>query len=623
MKFIMVVLRMVVVGWLGSAVLAGSLIAQNNSAPASGEAVFRDVCATCHGATASDRVPTLEDLRRMSPDTVVDALTNGPMRDQGMALTVEARRAVAEFVTAKSLTASSESAAARCAQTAAWSTTGPAWNGWSPEVTNTRFQPGAPAGLATSLVPRLTPRWAFGFPRTSSLNAPPSVVGGRLFMPSANRLLYALDAASGCEHWSFETEAPVRAATVVATPPAAGKPLVFLADTRAVVYAVDAATGQLVWRKPIDNHPRASVRGAVAYFDGRLFIPVTAAEEGLTPNDDYECCTARGSLVALDAATGRLLWKTYTIEAEPRPVGKTTKGTAMWGPSGASIWSAPTIDAERRLVYAATGNNFSKPATATSNAVIAFDVANGRMVWVKQLVSDDVWNNACLSNAANCPEGAGPDHDIAAPPMLVTRADGKRFLLIGQKSGVAWGLDPDRRGEVVWRTQVGQGIPVFGSILFGIATDGEKMYVAIGDLAYVDPSVPAARRQLDPKKGGGLRALDVATGRTIWSAPAPTCDRPNCSPAQVAPISVMPGVVFAGAMDGRVRAYSAMDGKVVWEFDTARPFETVNGVSAEGGSTRPTAPLVVGGVLYVGAGPRGGTAGSVLVAFGTQPPQGR
>jgi polyvinyl alcohol dehydrogenase (cytochrome) len=438
-------------------------------------------------------------------------------------------------------------------------------------------------------------------------------------MPSTNRLLYALDAASGCQHWSFETDAPVRAAVAVATPAAAGKVLVFLADTRAIAYAVDAATGELVWRTTVDTHPRASVRGAVAYFDGRLFVPVTAAEEGLTPNDGYECCTARGSLVALDAATGRLLWKTHTIEAEARPVGKTAAGTTMLGPSGASIWSAPTIDAERRLVYAATGNNFSQPATRYSNSIIAFDIADGHIVWGKQLVSGDVWNNACLSGAANCPASAGPDHDIAAPPMLVTRANGTRLLLVGQKSGVAWALNPDRQGEVVWRTQVGQGIPVFGSILFGIATDGEKMYVAIGDLAYVDPSVPAARRQLDPKAGGGLRALDVATGCTIWSAPAPTCDRPDCSPAQVAPISVMPGVVFAGAMDGRIRAYAALDGKVLWEFDTARPFETVNKVSAEGGSTRPAAPLVVDGVLYVGAGPRSGAAGSVLVAFSTPP----
>lgn len=614
--------KVAVVGWLGSVVLAGSLIAQDTPAR-TGEAVFREVCATCHGATANDRVPSLDDLRQMSPDAVVDALTSGAMREQGMALTVETRRAVAEFVTAKRVTASAEPSAARCAPTSTWSTSGPAWNGWSTDGKNGRFQTQAQARLAANLVPRLSLRWAFGFPRTSSQNAPPTVVGGRVFIPSTNRIVYALDAATGCQFWSFEPEAPVRAAALVAAPAAAGKPLVFLADTRAIVYAVDAATGQQVWRTAADTHPRASVRGSVAYFDGRLIVPVTAAEEGLTPNDGYECCTARGSLVALDAATGRQLWKTYTIEEESRPVGKTATGTTMWGPSGASIWSAPTIDAERRFVYAATGNNFSHPATRYSNSILAFDIANGRIVWAKQLTPGDVWNNACLSGKANCPTSAGPDHDIAAPPMLVTRANGTRLLLVGQKSGEAWALDPDGLGEVLWRTQVGAGIPVFGSILFGIATDGDAMYVAIGDLAYVDSSVDSARRQLDSKAGGGVRALDVATGRTLWSAPAPTCDRPNCSPAQVAPISAIPGVVFAGALDGRIRAYSSVNGKVLWEFDTARSFTTVNGVPGEGGSTRGAAPLVVDGVLYVGSGSSSGSSGSVLLAFAAQPPQGR
>jgi polyvinyl alcohol dehydrogenase (cytochrome) len=489
------------------------------------------------------------------------------------------------------------------------------WNGWSPDPRNWRFQAAEQAGLTRDRVPRLALSWAFGFPRTTAFNAQPTVAGGRVFIPSANRVVYSLDAASGCQFWTFEPDAPVRASIAIGTPPGAQGPLAFFADTAASTYALDANTGALVWKARVDTHPRASVRGAVAYFDGRVFVPLTAAEEGASPNPKYECCTARGALAALDAATGRVLWKTYTIDEEPRPTGKSSAGTTMWGPSGASIWSAPTIDVERRVVYAGTGNNFSHPATSRSDAVLAFDMATGRILWSRQLATDDVWNNACLSAQANCPERAGPDHDIAAPPMLVTLSDGRRILLVGQKSGEAWGLDPDRQGAVVWRRQVGKGIPVFGSILWGVATDGEKMYVAVADVEYLEGRGATGGRRPDPTAGGGLHALDVATGVTTWTAPPQACDRPNCSPAQPAPISVMPGVVFAGALDGRVRGYATADGTVLWTFDTAREVATVNGVPAQGGSTRTSAPIVVDGMLYVGSGAPAGTVSSVLLAF--------
>ena len=176
-------------------------------------------------------------------------------------------------------------------------------------------------------------------------------------------------------------------------------------------------------------------------------------------NPNYECCSARGGVVALDALTGKQIWKTYTIDETPHAVAKSSAGTMMWGPSGASIWSAPTIDPEHHRIYVGTGDNFSKPATKMSDAILALSMDTGKIEWATQLTENDAFNMACEPGApkSSCPEDAGPDVDIGASPILVKLANGKRVLLVSQKSGIAHGLDPDHNGAVLWETRIGHG----------------------------------------------------------------------------------------------------------------------------------------------------------------------
>lgn len=617
------------------AVTVGVLLAASASpvlaADPDGPALYKQHCAACHDASAVTRAPAPSVLRLMTPESIVHSLETGTMKTQGAALGSAQRVAIAVFLTGKTTGAVSPANVGLCTAKSNFSSGGPAWNGWSPDLFNTRFQPAETAGLTAALVPKLKLKWAFAFPNTFTANGSPTIVGGRIFVPSANRSVYSLDAQSGCQYWSFETEAPVRAAVSVS-----GKSA-FLADQRANVYAIDAATGMLSWKVHVDGHPRAKIVGGPVYYGGRLFVPVTSGEEGPAMNPAYECCTGRGSLVALDAATGRQVWKTYTVAEEPHITGKNKAGKPLWGPSGASIWSAPTIDPERQAIYVGTGDNFSDPPTGTSDAVMAFDMNSGSVLWIRQLTAGDAYNMACsMPNRDACPASNGPDFDIGASPILVKLASGKRVLLVSQKSGVARALDPDRSGEILWENRVGRGGPL-GGIQWGSASDGANMYVALSDIGFALPEPKAAQAitpdttklagpeisvgvplTLDPKIGGGLFALDAATGKRIWAAPPPSCEgRAHCSPAQSAAVSAIPGVVFSGSVDGHLRAYSARDGRVLWDFDTVREFQTVNGLTAKGGSMDGPGPAIVGGMLYVGAGygAWGGAPGNVLLAF--------
>ncbi len=604
------------------------LAAAARAADPDGAALYRQHCASCHDASAVTRAPAPASLRLMTADNIVRSLETGMMKAQGAALDAAQKRALAQFLAAKPAGANGAAPAGACAGQPEFRLSGPAWNGWSADLANSRFQPEKPAGFTAAQVPRLKLKWAFAFPNTFTSNGQPTIAGGRIFVPSANRNVYALDAQTGCQYWSIETEAPVRASIVVA-----GKTAWF-ADLRANVYAVDAGTGALLWKVHVDGHPRAKIVGSPLYFSGRVYVPVTAGEEGPAMSPSYECCTGRGSLVALDAATGQQVWKTYTIANEPHITGKTKSGRPTWGPSGASIWSAPTIDEERQRIYVGTGDNFSDPPTETSDAVMAFDLKTGKVAWVKQLTAGDAFNMGCvMANREACPASNGPDFDIGSSPILAKLSGGKRVLLVGQKSGVA--RDPDRNGEILWETRVGHG-GALGGIQWGSAFDGNNMYVPLSDIALVpdikpgQASAPDGKKLAgpeitagvplvpDPKAGGGLFALDALTGKRIWAAPPPSCEgRTHCSPAQSAAVTAIRGVVFSGAVDGVLRAYSTADGKIIWQFDTEREFTTVNGITAKGGAMDGPGPTIAGGMLYVasGYGSWGGAPGNVLLAF--------
>ena len=579
-----------------------------------GEAIYKMHCASCHESAAS-HAPGLDILRRMYPEPVLRTLESGSMKTMAASLSSGQRRAVALFVAGKPFGNAPElaSKAAYCtvgARDLPETPTGSSWNGWSPDLANTRFQ--AEAGIRAGDVPRLKLSWAFGFPGATVANGQPSLAYGRVFVGSANRAVYSLDAKTGCLYWMYEASAGVRAAITVGKTSKLARPVAFFGDGRAYVYALDAATGDLIWKINVEQFPSARITGSPQLYADKLYVPVSIVEEGLAINPRYECCKSRPSVVALDASTGKEIWRFRTIQEEVRQNGKSANGTQLWGPSGASIWSAPALDPENNALYFGTGNNHSNPPTRMSDAIVAIRMDTGRLLWARQITANDAYNVACVRpDRSNCPEPGGPDFDFGSSPILVRLRNRKPVLLAGQKSGVMTALDPSDGGKLLWQTRVGKG-GLLGGIQWGSASDGDLVYVPVSDIAWL------GERILNPTLGGGLFALQIATGEKVWAAPLPDCGaRKNCSPAQSSAVSAITGAVFSGSVDGHLRAYSTKDGKVIWDFDTARDFETVNQAPGKGGSMDGPGPAIGDGMVFVpsGYGSWGGLPGNVLLAF--------
>jgi polyvinyl alcohol dehydrogenase (cytochrome) len=277
-----------------------------------------------------------------------------------------------------------------------------------------------------------------------------------------------------------------------------------------------------------------------------------------------------------------------------------------------------------------TGDNYSDPPTDTSDAILAFDAETGELVWSRQITAGDAHNLACFQGIpTNCPKANGPDYDFGSSAVLVDLLGGKRALIGTQKSGVVTAVDPDRRGEILWQRRVGRGGKL-GGVQWGAAADESKLYVAVSDVKVdsVEPGAPGAQFSLgnsalllDNKVGGGLHALNLETGDKIWQTAHPGCNNvPGCSPAQSAAVTAIPGIVFSGGLDGHLRAYSAEDGRIVWDVDTKTEYRTVNGVPALGGSIDGPGPVVVGGTVYVNSGYRffGTLPGNALLAYSVE-----
>jgi polyvinyl alcohol dehydrogenase (cytochrome) len=575
-----------------------------------GAAIFASNCASCHDGAPGSRTPAPDVLRQRSPEAILSALTAGGMRPQGGRLSGAERRAVAEYLSGRPLGGDVTGASkGRCASSPAITLSGsPSWAGWAPGSNNTRFQPAVDAGLTPEQVSKLTLKWAFGFPDATSAWSQPTVAGGRLFVGSQNGTVYSLDAKSGCIHWTYGAKTGVRTAMVFGQVAGTNTYAVYFGDTGSNVYALDAATGKEIWTRQMDQHPHARITGSPTLHDGRLYVPVSSLEETAASQPGYECCTFRGSLNALDAKTGAVLWRTFTVP-EPAVLGKSAQGVSLWGPSGVGVWTAPTIDAKRGVVYAATGNTYSGQMQPTSDAILAFDLKSGAIKWIKQLTADDVFG--CRAGSANCGERAGPDADLGTPAMLVTAHDGRDLIVVGQKSGMTYALDPEKQGDIVWQYRAGVG-SIWGGIQWGAAVDADRAYFPVSDIR--------------TQKPGGLHAIGVGTGERAWYVPPPPvkCNPAapgnTCNAALISAPTVIPGVLFSGSNDGALRAHSTSDGSILWEFDTNQDFTTLNGVRAAGGAIQGPGPTIVGGMLYLnsGYGDHLGRPGNVLLAFGVQ-----
>lgn len=573
-----------------------------------GEKLYKQRCGPCHDGPEQPRMPRLKDMRERAADAIFRTITQGSMIAQGLGLKDGERRAIARYASGKDLAINpprGESRGICQGKPAPFAPAAGDWNGWSPDLTNARYV--AQPGFTVADLPKLQLKWAFGVPDTDTMMSQPTVAGGRVFLGSVPGLVFSLDAATGCTHWTFEAAASVRQSVTLGK--AGAKWAVYFGDILANFYAVDALTGKLLWKARLDDHPVARATGGPRYYNGRVYVPLSSVEEPAAGAPSYECCTFRGSLSAFDAATGKRLWKSYTIPDPPTPYRKSTAGVQLHGPAGAAVWSSPTLDLKRKLIYVATGNSYTSVDTKYSDAILAFDVDSGSLKWAVQTTPGDNFNS-CRGKPGenNCPDKRGPDYDYGTSPVLKTLPGGKDILIAAQKSAVVYGLDPDDKGRILWEQRVGAG-SALGGVEWGHAVDDEAVYAAVSDV-YVRT-----------KRPGGISALKLATGEKLWSADPPElhCEAGTrgCNSAQSAAVTVIPGAVFSGSIDGHLRAFDTKTGKILWAYDTRRKYETVNGIPGEGGSLDYGGPVFVQGQMFVtsGAAKWAGAAGNVLLVF--------
>lgn len=495
------------------------------------------------------------------------------------------------------------------------------WNGWGNGLTNTRHQPESIGQITARDLGKIRIKWAYGFPGSTKVDAQPTVLGNRIFSSGGTNTIHSIDLDTGCKVWTTTVYSRVRS-TIVAGE--VGKNiLLFFGDQAGWAYALDASNGRKVWSKKIDSHNLAQVTGSPVFHNATVYFPASSGwEEAAAANSSYDCCTFRGSISALNAADGSTRWKTYTIN---EPAKKVNQSKAKYGPSGAGVWSSPTIDVDKGMIYITTGNNFSLPATETSDAIIALSLDSGAILWTKQIVARDTTNNSCyVPGQSNCPNLSAPDHDFGSSAILVRLEDNKRLLVAGQKSGVVTAIDPDNDGKIIWQRIIGQGSPL-GGIQFGISTDGKYVYAANSyiQISNSSSSVRGAQPGVDGwyllgSRGGGMNAIDIRTGEIKWSRAHPGCNQmPGCSQAQSAAVTSTDTFVLSGGLDGILRAYAVSNGEILWEVDTKVSVKGSNGTIAKGGALDGPGPVIVSGMLLVNSGYQmfGGVPGNALFAL--------
>ncbi len=570
------------------------------------QALYDANCAMCHDTEGSG-APNRAALEKRTPAAILAALETGVMRQQGQLLNSDERELIAQYLGAKS----AKVAGNMCNRSISSDDT-PIWNRWGNGIENRRYQSASRGGVTLSNVSSLELKWVFAFPDAARARSQPAVTEQAVYTGSSDGRVYALDRETGCVLWTFDADAEVRSAPTLGTDSSGKTDYLYFGDFNANVYAVDARTGNLKWKRSVQDHPAGTITGSLTLYEGRLFVPMSSTEVLSALKAEYECCTFRGGITALDAASGKSLWRMHTVNAASR-AGVDQQGQVAFGPSGAPVWSVPTVDSKRGLLYIGTGENYSSPASAMSDAIIALELATGKIRWWQQTIANDAWNASCESfgDGINCPREDGPDLDFGAPPILTTLADGRDIILAGQKSGMIFALDPDDRGKILWRQRAGMG-GFNGGVHWGMASDPDTLYVGIAD-------TPGNKGAVGPRRPG-IHAFDIATGKPQWSRIEPfTCKERKfeCETAISAPVTATDGIVFGGAHNGLLRAYSTKDGALLWSYDTRRNFKTVNGVKGSGGSIDSAGPVIAGGMLIVNSGydKFGEIPGNVLLVF--------
>ncbi|GAA5314940.1 MAG: PQQ-binding-like beta-propeller repeat protein [Candidatus Pelagadaptatus aseana] len=602
-----------------------------------GEKLFDQHCAGCHD-NPQMHAPSREALSGFSLDTVAVAMKFGKMQPMASHLSDIEQGLIAIYLSG------SESAEFDWMDNNACqhpdAVAGESFvSNWGLGEGNRRHLPPDLTRIDRDNVGSLELAWALAFPKVTDMRSQPVVLGNTLYFGDKSGRLYAIDRTAGCVHRHTKVASGIRSAITLAED-AAGKPLLVFADSMAVVYAVNPSNFEIEWRADMRLFSTSTITGSISFHQDKLFVPISSYEVAAAGNPQHVCCKSHGGVIALDIENGERLWEWHATQ-DAVEQGITTDGKTLFGPSGASVWSTPTIDAERNRLYIGTGENLTHPATETSDAVVALDLDSGKQLWVFQATANDVWNAACLNGGSNCPENAGGDFDIGASIIHAQLNDGTELLLAGQKSGDAMALDMD--GKLLWKTRVSNAAigpnqhqtTTNGGIHWGMALSGEYLLV---------PAADPERQRPEYTPRPGIHALNVRTGEPIWfqgvergcyladedkplvglqnmrsGKNRPLAEQYQCSfyYGLSASATATDEVVFSGGLNGVLRAYDIQSGKILWQTETAVPFDTVNGIDGHGGAIDVDGQVLAGDWLYVQSGYAmfGQLPGNVLLGY--------
>jgi polyvinyl alcohol dehydrogenase (cytochrome) len=634
--------------------MAGSVWAQTPqptaSSSADGETLFKARCAQCH-EPAVDRAPTREAMAARLPADITAALTTGVMQPLAGGLSPAQIQSIVLYLAPQTPAtppagqqAGGPAGGSRrgggvvqtidtpCTSNPPIATTKTDWPMAGFDINNSRYQPDP--GIKAADVPKLKVKWAFSI--AGHGNAQPVVIGDWMWMLSRGKM-FALDPHSGCVRWRVDGVSARNTPPVFKSSLSPSGWIMIVGQGSKVVTAFDAKDGKQIWAsEQLETHRASGITGSPVVYGDQVFVPITSGEEATSQAATYPCCSFRGSLVALDLATGKTQWKTMMISEPMQPIRKNASGTQLQGPAGAAIWSSPTIDPKRKLVLVATGDSYTDAETKGADAIVAMDMKTGAIKWSTQVTEKDNFIMGCngAKLGANCPTPVGPDFDFGSSPIVFKLKNGKEIVLSGQKSSIAYGMDADT-GKELWKYATGRG-SALGGIEWGIAADKTALYVGNSDIANMFDAYNRAHGQeppfaeQQPEAQPGLTAINPANGKVLWHVvpPQAPCDLKGgripggCFNAMSAAPAVMPGAVFEGTVDGWFRAYDTKNGKVLWEDSTtSRTYKTVNGVDAQpGGGIDGNGPVIAGGMVFVtsghdGAAGVGGNGTNVLLAY--------
>ena len=579
----------------------GSSIAKESS---NGERLFNKNCNDCH-LNPELKAPSPDSLRMMSKQSIIQSMESGIMKMQSAGLSQSEISAIAEYLQPVD---SSKKTNGFCVGEPSLKI-GPIWNTWGNSPDQKRFQEESVSRINIENISNLETKWVFGIPETGRIRSQPSVAGGLLFFGSQSGLVYAIDAESGCIWWTYKAKAEVRNSIAIDLDESNLPIDIYFGDFEGRVYRLDAISGKEKWIKKPNEHPLTTITGSITIYENEIFIPLSSVEIVTAINKDYECCTFRGGIVAINKFTGETKWKYHTVN-EPIETGFNDADTKKWGPSGVPVWSSPTIDKKRGRIYFGTGQNYSAPATNMSDSIIAIDLNTGKKVWSFQSDDDDIWNGSCVRDRINCDFDIGANFDFGASPVLISDESKGDLIIAGQKSGMLYAIDPDK-GKTIWKKRIGKG-GEHGGVHWSLSSDGKKIFVPVGDIGNHPKAIGDSR--------SGVYAYDPFSGDELWSYDAViNCidETFECYSGFSAAISSTNDVVFAGNLNGILYAISTKNGEPVWEFNTRKEFQSINLIPANGGTIDATGPVISEKMIYInsGYGGYGKLPGNALIAF--------